>query len=72
VRQAKLAEKAGFDCLWLSDHNHPWLDERGQSGFAWPVIGALSQVTRRGTLEMLEEAVHIIRELMAESLLGAG
>ncbi len=45
VRQARLAEEAGFDCLWLSDHYHPWLDEQGQSPFAWPVIGALSQVT---------------------------
>jgi G6PDH family F420-dependent oxidoreductase len=45
VRQARLAEEAGFDCLWLSDHYHPWLDEQGQSPFAWSVIGALSQVT---------------------------
>ncbi|MBO0775738.1 MAG: LLM class F420-dependent oxidoreductase [Actinobacteria bacterium] len=45
IRQARLAEDAGFDCLWLSDHYHPWLDEQGQSPFAWSVIGALSQVT---------------------------
>lgn len=23
VRQARLAEEAGFDCLWISDHFHP-------------------------------------------------
>ncbi len=43
VRQAKLAEQAGFDSLWISDHFHPWLDEQGQSGFAWSMIGAISQ-----------------------------
>src|SRR5579875_1942957 len=45
VRQAKLAEEAGFDALWISDHFHPWLDEQGQSGFVWSMIGAISQVT---------------------------
>jgi G6PDH family F420-dependent oxidoreductase len=45
VRLAKLAEEAGFDSLWISDHFHPWLDEQGQSGFVWSVIGAISQVT---------------------------
>lgn len=44
VRQARLAEEAGFDCLWISDHFHPWLEEQGQSGFAWSMIGAISQV----------------------------
>ncbi|MFD0887492.1 LLM class F420-dependent oxidoreductase [Streptosporangium algeriense] len=43
VRQAKLAEQAGFQALWISDHYHPWLDEQGQSPFVWSVIGALSQ-----------------------------
>src|SRR6202161_1619748 len=45
VRQARLAEEAGFDALWISDHFHPWLDEQGQSGFVWSMIGAISQVT---------------------------
>jgi G6PDH family F420-dependent oxidoreductase len=45
VRQARLAEHAGFEALWLSDHFHPWLDVQGESGFAWSVIGAISQVT---------------------------
>jgi G6PDH family F420-dependent oxidoreductase len=45
VRQARLAEQAGFEALWISDHFHPWLDEQGQSGFVWSVIGAISQAT---------------------------
>jgi len=44
VRQAKLAEKAGFEGLWISDHFHPWNDAQGQSSFVWSVIGAVSQV----------------------------
>jgi G6PDH family F420-dependent oxidoreductase len=46
VRQAKWAEEAGFERLWISDHFHPWNDEQGQSPFVWSVIGALSEVTR--------------------------
>jgi G6PDH family F420-dependent oxidoreductase len=46
LEQAKLAEEAGFDALWISDHYHPWVDAQGQSPFVWSMIGALSQVTR--------------------------
>jgi G6PDH family F420-dependent oxidoreductase len=42
VEQAVLAEQAGFDALWISDHFHPWNDQQGQSAFVWSVIGALS------------------------------
>jgi G6PDH family F420-dependent oxidoreductase len=45
VRQARMAEDAGFEALWISDHYHPWLDEQGQSGFVWSVIGAVAQAT---------------------------
>jgi len=45
LRQAKLAEQAGFESLWISDHFHPWNDEQGESPFVWSVIGALSLVT---------------------------
>jgi G6PDH family F420-dependent oxidoreductase len=45
VSQAKLAEEAGFEALWISDHFHPWLDEQGQSGFVWSVIGAIAAAT---------------------------
>lgn len=46
LRQARLAEEAGFEALWISDHFHPWNAEQGHSPFAWSVIGALAQVTR--------------------------
>ncbi|MPY85559.1 MAG: TIGR03557 family F420-dependent LLM class oxidoreductase [Actinophytocola sp.] len=45
VRQAQLAEHAGFDQLWISDHYHPWTAEQGNSPFVWSVIGALSEAT---------------------------
>jgi G6PDH family F420-dependent oxidoreductase len=43
VDQARRAQDAGFEALWISDHYHPWNDEQGQSPFVWSVIGALSQ-----------------------------
>jgi G6PDH family F420-dependent oxidoreductase len=43
VRHARLAEEAGFERLWISDHFHPWNDAQGQSPFVWSVIGALSE-----------------------------
>jgi G6PDH family F420-dependent oxidoreductase len=45
VDQAKRAEDAGFQALWISDHFHPWNDEQGQSPFVWGVIGAVSLAT---------------------------
>jgi G6PDH family F420-dependent oxidoreductase len=45
VEQARLAEEAGFEALWISDHFHPWNDAQGQSPFVWSVIGAISEAT---------------------------
>jgi G6PDH family F420-dependent oxidoreductase len=50
LRQARQAEEAGFQDLWISDHFHPWVDAQGQSPFVWSMIGALSQVTERMTV----------------------
>jgi G6PDH family F420-dependent oxidoreductase len=44
--QARAAERAGFEALWISDHFHPWIDAQGHSPFVWSTIGALSQVCR--------------------------
>jgi G6PDH family F420-dependent oxidoreductase len=46
LRQARLAEEAGFDGLWISDHYHPWVDAQGESPFVWSMIGALAQTTK--------------------------
>jgi coenzyme F420-dependent glucose-6-phosphate dehydrogenase len=47
VRNAQLAEDAGFDFAMLSDHFHPWTDRQGNSAFAWSVLGAIAQTTER-------------------------
>ena len=44
IDQARWAEQAGFESLWISDHYHPWNDEQGESPFVWSMIGAISQV----------------------------
>lgn len=47
VRFAALAEQAGFDFEVMSDHYFPWLEEQGHSGYAWSMLGAVTQVTER-------------------------
>ena len=47
VEQARAAEDAGFQALWISDHFHPWNDEQGESPFVWSVIGAIAEATTR-------------------------
>ena len=46
IDQAKAAEQAGFEALWISDHFHPWNDQQGESPFVWSVIGAIGEQTR--------------------------
>jgi G6PDH family F420-dependent oxidoreductase len=41
------AEAAGFDFSVMSDHYFPWIEEQGHSGYAWSVLGAAAQATRR-------------------------
>jgi G6PDH family F420-dependent oxidoreductase len=50
VAQAQMAEQAGFEGLWISDHFHPWNDEQGHSNFVWATIGALAQATNAMTV----------------------
>jgi G6PDH family F420-dependent oxidoreductase len=45
VAQARMAQDAGFDGLWISDHYHPWNEQQGHSGFVWSTIGAIAQAT---------------------------
>jgi coenzyme F420-dependent glucose-6-phosphate dehydrogenase len=45
VRQAVLAERAGFTFALISDHFHPWLDAQGHSPFVWSTLGGIAQAT---------------------------
>jgi G6PDH family F420-dependent oxidoreductase len=47
VANAARAEDAGFDFVSISDHFHPWLEAQGHSPFAWSVLGAIAQATKR-------------------------
>src|SRR5215210_3397113 len=45
VRDAALAEEAGFEFALISDHYHPWVDAQGHSPFVWSVIGGIATAT---------------------------
>ena len=45
VQHAQLAEKAGFDMIVVSEHFHPWVDDKSASGYAFSTIGAMAQAT---------------------------
>jgi coenzyme F420-dependent glucose-6-phosphate dehydrogenase len=45
VRNARLAEEAGFAFAVVSDHYHPWIDRQGHSPFVWSVIGGIAEAT---------------------------
>jgi G6PDH family F420-dependent oxidoreductase len=47
VRYSAAAEQAGFDFEVMSDHYSPWLTEQGHAGYAWSMLGAVTQVTER-------------------------
>jgi G6PDH family F420-dependent oxidoreductase len=47
IRQAVLAEQAGFDFVEMSDHYHPWLEEQGHSPFTWSVLPAIAAKAQR-------------------------
>jgi G6PDH family F420-dependent oxidoreductase len=47
VRDAQLAEAAGFEFAVISDHYFPWVDAMGHSPYAWAVLGAAAQATSR-------------------------
>ena len=47
VRQAALAEEAGFDFCMISDHYHPWVDAQGESPFVWSTLGGIAKATEK-------------------------
>ena len=53
LRQAQVAEEAGFDVICCSDHLAPWWTEElapNNSGNAWVWLGAASQVTKGASI----------------------
>ncbi|MDF2703789.1 MAG: F420-dependent glucose-6-phosphate dehydrogenase Fgd2 [Rubrobacteraceae bacterium] len=47
IEHGVLAEQAGFDMVWTSDHFHPWQDNEGHSMFPWMTLALLGQRTSR-------------------------
>jgi G6PDH family F420-dependent oxidoreductase len=47
IRQAVLAEEAGFDFVEMSDHYHPWVEAQGHSPFTWSLLAAIAVKTER-------------------------
>ena len=47
IRQAVLAEQAGFDFVEMSDHYHPWVEAQGHSAFTWNLLSAIAMKTER-------------------------
>jgi coenzyme F420-dependent glucose-6-phosphate dehydrogenase len=47
VRNAALAEEAGFEFALISDHYHPWIDAQGHSPFVWSVLGGIARETSK-------------------------
>jgi coenzyme F420-dependent glucose-6-phosphate dehydrogenase len=46
LKCARLAEQAGFQSLFSSDHFHPWSEAQGQSGFSFAYLSAAMAITR--------------------------
>ncbi len=47
VAQAQAAERAGFHCVWASDHLQPWQDNQGHSMFPWLTLALVGNSTSR-------------------------
>jgi len=50
IEHAILAEKAGFDGLFISDHFNPWVADVGTAGYAFSTIAAIAQATEKISL----------------------
>ena len=47
VKHAVLAEEAGFDGIFISEHFNPWVADVGAAGFAFSTLGAIAQATKK-------------------------
>ena len=45
LQYVRRAEAAGFTAAMCSDHFNPWLEDQGESGFAWSWLGAALATT---------------------------
>lgn len=46
LEHVAMAEAAGFDTVWTSDHTHPWWHTDAHCGAAWPWLGSALERTR--------------------------
>jgi TAT-translocated FGD2 family F420-dependent dehydrogenase len=46
VNYAQLAEQAGFERVWASDHTQPWQDNQGHAMFPWLTLALVAERTR--------------------------
>jgi coenzyme F420-dependent glucose-6-phosphate dehydrogenase len=47
LEHAVLAERAGFETLWISDHFHPWSHSEAHESHTWVLMGAAAARTNR-------------------------
>ena len=47
LEHVTLAERAGFETLWVSDHFHPWSHTGAQESHTWVFIGAAASRTNK-------------------------
>ena len=47
IKHARLAEDAGFDGVFVSEHFNPWVADKGASGFALSTLGAIATGTTK-------------------------
>ena len=47
LKLSALAEKSGFDSVWVTDHIIPWSDYHGAGGFAWSWLGSVAEATKK-------------------------
>ncbi|WP_454857783.1 TIGR03885 family FMN-dependent LLM class oxidoreductase [Promicromonospora soli] len=73
LRAAQLAQDAGFDAAMCSDHLAPWSERQGESGLAWPWLGAALATTRLsfGTVCAPGQRYHPVIVAQAVATLGA-
>jgi probable non-F420 flavinoid oxidoreductase len=73
LRAVQLAERAGFDCAMCSDHLAPWSERQGESGHAWPWLGAALQATdfSFGVVTAPGQRYHPVVTAQAIATLGA-